>query len=145
MWVMHRCGSPRRHEGQVPHGGSQLAMTRSPTARSVTPSPTAITSPAASCPSTAGTGWGSPPVTRPLPAGAIGNDKPIEVVTERWFSPDLQIAVMTVHTDPMMGTVTTKLVNIARGDPDASLFQVPADYKIEAGKPNEPLYMPMKP
>src|ERR1035438_9180921 len=84
-------------------------------------------------------------VTRTIPAGAIGNDKPIEVVTERWFSPDLQIAVMTVHTDPMMGTVTTKLVNIARGDPDASLFQVPADYKIEAGKPNEPMYMPIKP
>jgi hypothetical protein len=84
-------------------------------------------------------------VTRTIPAGAIGNDKPIEVVTERWFSPDLQIAVMTVHTDPMMGTVTTKLVNVARGDPDAALFQVPSDYKVEAGKSNEMMYMPMKP
>jgi len=84
-------------------------------------------------------------VTRTIAAGAIGNDKPIEVVTERWFSPDLQIAVMTVHTDPMMGTVTTKLVNVSRGDPDASLFQVPSDYKVEIGKPNEPMYMPMKP
>ena len=84
-------------------------------------------------------------VTRTIPAGAIGNDKPIEVVTERWFSPDLQIAVMTVHTDPMMGTVTTKLVNVTRGEPDASLFQVPSDYKIEVGKPNDLMYMPMKP
>lgn len=84
-------------------------------------------------------------VTRTIPAGAIGNDKPIEVVTERWFSPDLQIAVMTVHTDPMMGTMTTKLVNVSRGDPDASLFQVPSDYKVEVGKPNEVMYMPMKP
>ena len=84
-------------------------------------------------------------VTRTIPAGAIGNEKPIEVVTERWYSSDLQIGVMTVHTDPMMGTVTTKLVNVARGDPDASLFQVPADYKVETGKPNEPMYMPMKP
>jgi hypothetical protein len=84
-------------------------------------------------------------VTRTIPAGAIGNDKPIEVVTERWYSTDLQIAVMTVHTDPMMGTVTTKLVNVTRGDPDASLFQVPSDYKVEVGKPNEPMYMPMKP
>ncbi len=84
-------------------------------------------------------------VTRTIPAGAIGNDKPIEVVTERWFSPDLQIAVLTVHTDPMMGTVTTKLVNVSRGDPDASLFQVPSDYKIEAGRPNEIMYMPAKP
>jgi hypothetical protein len=84
-------------------------------------------------------------VTRTIPAGQIGNDKPIVVVTERWYSPDLQIAVMTVHTDPMMGTVTTKLVNVTRGDPDASLFQVPSDYKIESGKPNQPMYMPMKP
>jgi hypothetical protein len=84
-------------------------------------------------------------VTRTIPAGAIGNDKPIEVVTERWFSPDLQIAVMTVHTDPMMGTMTTKLVNVSRGDQDASLFQVPSDFKVETGKANEPMYMPMKP
>lgn len=84
-------------------------------------------------------------VTRTIPAGAIGNDKPIEVVTERWYSPDLQIAVMTMHTDPMMGTVTSKLVNVTRADPDASLFQVPSDYKLEAGKPNELMYMPMKP
>jgi hypothetical protein len=84
-------------------------------------------------------------VTRTIPAGAIGNEKPIEVVTERWYSPDLQIAVMTVHTDPMMGTVTSKLVNVVRSDPDASLFQVPSDYKLEVGRPNEPMYMPMKP
>ena len=84
-------------------------------------------------------------VTRTIPAGAIGNDKPIEVVTERWYSPDLQIAVMTVHTDPMMGTVTTKLVNVSRGEPDASLFQVPSDYKVEVGKRNDLMYMPMKP
>src|SRR5215469_13866856 len=48
-------------------------------------------------------------VTRTIEAGAIGNGQPINVVTERWYSPDLQMVVMTVHTDPMMGTVTTKL------------------------------------
>lgn len=84
-------------------------------------------------------------VTRTIAAGAIGNDKPITVVTERWYSPDLQIAVMTTHTDPMMGTVTTKLVNVTKGEPDASLFQVPSDYRVESGKTNELMYMPMKP
>jgi hypothetical protein len=84
-------------------------------------------------------------VTRTIPAGAIGNDKPIEVVTERWYSPDLQIAVMTIHRDPMMGTVTAKMVSVVRGDPDPSLFQVPSDYKLEAGKPNQPMFMPNKP
>jgi hypothetical protein len=84
-------------------------------------------------------------VTRTIPAGAIGNDKPIEVVTERWYSADLQMAVMTTHTDPMMGTVTAKMVSVVRGDPDPSLFQVPSDYKLEAGKPNQPMFMPNKP
>ncbi len=84
-------------------------------------------------------------VTRTIAAGAIGNSKPIDAVTERWYSPELQMVILTIHTDPMMGTVTSKLTNITKTDPDASLFQVPPDYKVEAGRPNEPMYMPMKP
>jgi len=34
---------------------------------------------------------------------------------------------------------------VTKGEPDASLFQVPSDYKVESGKPNELMYMPMKP
>jgi len=81
-------------------------------------------------------------VTRTIPAGAIGNDKPIVVVTERWYSPDLQMVVLTTHTDPMMGTVTAKLASVVRGDPDPSLFQIPPDYKVETGRPNGPLFGP---
>ena len=84
-------------------------------------------------------------MTRTIPAGEIGNLNPIEVVTERWYSSDLQLPLLTNHNDPMMGTMTVKLVNINRGEPDASLFQVPSDYKLVSGKPGEPLYMPMKP
>src|SRR5271157_4734871 len=68
-------------------------------------------------------------VTRTIPAGKIGNENPIQVVTERWYSTDLQVPLATTHTDPMMGTVTTSLTNINRAAPDASLFQVPSDYK----------------
>ena len=84
-------------------------------------------------------------VTRTIPAGAIGNDKPIEVVTERWYSTDLQMVVMTTHTDPMMGTVSVKLASVVRGDPDPGLFQIPSDYKVETGKLNQPMFMPEKP
>ena len=84
-------------------------------------------------------------VTRTIPAGAMGNEKPILVVTERWYSPELQIAVMTTHTDPMMGTVTTKLVNVTQGTPDAALFQVPSDYTVRSGKPGDPMFVPTKP
>ena len=84
-------------------------------------------------------------VTRTIPAGKIGNENPIQVVTERWYSTDLQLPLTTTHTDPMMGTVTTSLTNINRAVPDASLFQVPSDYKVETGKAGDALYMPMKP
>ena len=84
-------------------------------------------------------------VTRTIPAGRIGNEKPIVVVTERWYSADLQLPLMTTHTDPMMGTVTTNLNNVNRATPDASLFQVPSDYKVETSEKGDVFYMPMKP
>ena len=73
-------------------------------------------------------------VTRTIPAGEIGNAKPIEVVTERWFSTDLQIPMSMTHTDPMMGTMSSQVTSVTRGEPSASLFQVPSDYKVVTGK-----------
>jgi len=81
-------------------------------------------------------------VTKTIAVGAIGNDKAIQVVTERWMSSDLQLPLTTTHSDPMMGTVTTTLTNISRATPDSSLFQVPSDYKTETGKPGDMVYMP---
>ncbi len=72
-------------------------------------------------------------ITRTIPAGAIGNDKPIQMVTEKWYSADLQIDVMTKHTNPMMGTTTIQLTNVSREEPAASLFQVPPDYTVKTG------------
>jgi hypothetical protein len=66
--------------------------------------------------------------TSTIPAGAIGNERPIVSVSERWFSPDLGIVVMSKHSDPRLGTTTYKLTNLVRSEPDPSLFQVPADY-----------------
>jgi hypothetical protein len=80
-------------------------------------------------------------VTRTIPAGAIGNAKPIEVVTERWYSTDLQIPMAVTHTDPMMGTMSSQVTSITRGEPSASLFQVPSDYKVESGRGGDMLYM----
>jgi hypothetical protein len=84
-------------------------------------------------------------VTRTIPAGQFGNAKPISVVTERWVSTDLQIPLALTHTDPMMGTMTSTVTSVTRGDPDASLFQVPSDYKVETGKPGDMMYMTAKP
>lgn len=71
--------------------------------------------------------------TETIPAGKIGNEKPIVITTERWYSPELQVDVLVKHSDPRMGEVVYQLTNISRAEPDASLFQVPADYTVEEG------------
>ena len=71
--------------------------------------------------------------TRTIPAGQIGNDKPITIVTEVWTSPDLKTIVYSKRSDPRMGEQTFQLTNITRADPDVSLFTVPADFKVVEG------------
>jgi len=74
--------------------------------------------------------------TRTIPAGEIGNEKPISIVTEVWTSPDLKTIVYSKRNDPRMGEQTFKLANIVRAEPDASLFTVPADFKLTDGPQN---------
>jgi len=69
-----------------------------------------------------------------IPAGQIGNEKPINMVSERWYSSELQTTVMTKSSDPRTGETVFHLTNIQRSEPPASLFEVPSDYKIEEGK-----------
>jgi hypothetical protein len=77
-------------------------------------------------------------VTRTIPAGSIGNDHELKVVSETWYAKDLQMVVMSKHSDPRMGESTFRLTNIQRTEPDATLFQVPAGYKItEHGQPRQ--------
>ncbi len=66
--------------------------------------------------------------TQTIPAGAQGNDRPINVVSESWFSPELRITILSKRSDPRSGETTTQIVNIIRADPDPSLFTIPADY-----------------
>jgi hypothetical protein len=68
--------------------------------------------------------------TSTIETGAIGNDRPIQEVSERWWSSDLQENVMTRRSDPRTGEEITRLVNIVRAEPDPSLFQVPEGYQI---------------
>ncbi len=70
--------------------------------------------------------------TRTIPAGQIGNEAPISIVDERWYSPELQVTVMTRHNDPRYGETTYKLTNINRSEPALNLFEVPSDYTIQS-------------
>jgi hypothetical protein len=68
-----------------------------------------------------------------IPAGEIGNEQPIQIVSEKWYSPELQTVVMSRHSDPLVGETVYKLTNIIRGEPARTLFEVPSDYTIKEG------------
>lgn len=68
--------------------------------------------------------------TRTIEVGEIGNDRPIQLIDEHWYSPDLQMDIMTSHSDPRSGESTMRVINVQRGEPDPSLFSAPAEYQI---------------
>jgi hypothetical protein len=78
-----------------------------------------------------------------IPAGEIGNERPIEIVNERWYSPELQLVVMSRLSDPRTGETTYKLTNINRAEPAKSLFEVPAGYTVTDGAPFGPGLAPL--
>ena len=65
-----------------------------------------------------------------LPAGEIGNDRPIDIVSEQWFSPDLELVMRSMHRDPWGGEFTTTVTRISRGEQRAELFTVPSQYRV---------------
>jgi hypothetical protein len=74
-------------------------------------------------------------ITRTIPAGQIGNDQPIQIVFERWYSPDLQMVVKSMRNDPRFGITTYVLTNVQLTEPAAALFTVPSDYTVKEGGP----------
>lgn len=79
-----------------------------------------------------------------IPAGSVGNERAIEMVNERWYSPELQVVVMTRHSDPRFGETTYRLTNINRSEQPKSLFEVPADYTVrepQMGPPGSKMRM----
>lgn len=66
-----------------------------------------------------------------IPAGQIGNEQPIQIVMEKWYSPELQTVVMSKFSDPIVGETIYRLTNIVRGEQAHTLFEVPSDYTIQ--------------
>jgi hypothetical protein len=73
--------------------------------------------------------------TRTIPAGEFGNEQPILIVNEQWYSPHLQTVVLSKRSDPRFGETTHRLVNIQLGEPPAAMLQVPSDYTIQEKGP----------
>jgi TonB family protein len=66
-----------------------------------------------------------------IPAGQMGNERDIEIVFESWFSPELQITMLSKQSDPRYGETTIRVANLLRVEPDEFLFKVPSDYTIK--------------
>jgi len=73
-------------------------------------------------------------ITKTIPAGQMGNEKPILIVHESWYSNDLQMVVKSTRSNPWSGESTYILTNIQRSEPAASLFAVPSDYTVTPGR-----------
>jgi hypothetical protein len=71
--------------------------------------------------------------THTIPVGEIGNDRPLQTVSEHWYSNELQAVVLTRTNDPQHGETVYRLTNIRKGEPDAALFQAPAGYTVKEG------------
>lgn len=65
-----------------------------------------------------------------IPANEIGNRNPIEVSSETWTSPELQVLVYFKHSDPRSGELVYRLENLKRTEPNAALFSVPSGYTV---------------
>ena len=68
-----------------------------------------------------------------IPKGQIGNEQPLSIVSERWFSPALKVLVMSRQSDPRFGETTYRLANINRSEPSPALFEIPSDFTVEEG------------
>jgi hypothetical protein len=69
-----------------------------------------------------------------IPAGAVGNEKPISIITERWFAPSIDAVVESTTDDPRYGKTTYQLTNVQLSEPERSLFEPPANFKLSLRK-----------
>jgi hypothetical protein len=73
-----------------------------------------------------------------IPAGQAGNELPIHIVNESWYSAELQTTVLSKHSDPRNGDTVTRVINISRSEPSHLMFEAPADYKLSEFAPGMP-------
>jgi hypothetical protein len=69
-------------------------------------------------------------ITRTIAVGEAGNDQTIVRVEDNWMAPSLGLELRQSTEDPRVGNRTRELVNLILEEPDPSLFQPPADYKV---------------
>jgi hypothetical protein len=65
-----------------------------------------------------------------VPAGTEGNDKPLVSTREVWTAQDLKIVLLETSDGPREGFHKVEVTSLTTGEPDPTLFQVPAGYTV---------------
>jgi hypothetical protein len=68
--------------------------------------------------------------TRTIPAGDQGNDRDLLITSEFWYSKQLRLNLKAIRNDPRFGEENLTLSGLERSEPQGSLFEIPADYKV---------------
>jgi hypothetical protein len=68
--------------------------------------------------------------TQTLNPIVAGSDRPIAVVKEFWYSRQLGLNVLTTRNDPRSGKEVFTVTDIHLGEPDATLFAMPAGFRV---------------
>jgi hypothetical protein len=66
-----------------------------------------------------------------IPEGQEGNDRPITITDEYWYSDELHMNITVKHTDPRHGTQLVTLTQLKRQEPDPKMFEVPPGYTVQ--------------
>jgi hypothetical protein len=74
---------------------------------------------------------------RVVPAASSGTGQAVTITDDYWYSEDLKVYLVLKHNDPRTGEQTVGITSVERGEPDPSLFVIPASYKVVDETPVE--------
>jgi hypothetical protein len=68
--------------------------------------------------------------TTTIRAGAAGNDQPLVLIREFWYSDELETNLRVTRIDPRDGKQEIRLSHVVVGEPDVHLFDLPIGYHV---------------
>ena len=69
--------------------------------------------------------------TQTIPAGEEGNEQPLVIVSEIWYSRELGLTLQSITDDPRTGKKTEEVEELSLSEPDPSLFALPEGYAVK--------------
>ncbi len=70
--------------------------------------------------------------------GVFGNDRKVTTEREAWYSPQLDLNLLSIRSDPQTGKQTFTATNVILADPDPALFELPAGFQVVDRRQNTP-------